>query len=132
MSLLEELTETWHNCQFICPNMSTRILLCPGLRLLHSIDIPRSLNPYKLNHYKVITHVQRLSCTQSVNSLCITFAQFISSTPSLCMDVPVTVAVCSNSVTSLFGWSVHYSQYPTLLAIVSAASSIPPFAHRLY
>lgn len=38
----------------------------------------------------------------------------------------------SNSVTSLSGQSVHYSQYPMVLAIVNPASGYTPFGHWLY
>lgn len=49
-----------------------------------------------------------------------------------CLSLWLFVLQRLNSVTSLSGRSVYHSQYPMVLAIVSAASGCSPFAHWLY
>lgn len=50
----------------------------------------------------------------------------------MCLSLWLFVLQRLNSVTSFSGRSVHHSQYPMVLAIVSAASDYTPSAHRLY
>lgn len=123
--LCAEWNKTWHNCHIKCA--PTRLLksccdLFPGKTAFRHENTQEN----KLNCSLTIIH----SLTQSVGKLFILHPQPLCAWS--CLSLWMCVLQMLNSVTSLSGRSVHYSQYPMLLAIVSAASGYTPFAHRLY